>query len=83
MNNKPLNRIALRKYIAEHYDGGFWFEISSWRANPTPWEIVFFHERVTFEGADYNVTIIQKWYLEDDFEAVQQAIDIWFEVEKN
>lgn len=82
MNNKPLNRIALRKYIAEHYDGGFWFEISSWRANPTPWEIVFFHERVTFEGADYNVTIIQKWYLEDDFEAVQQAIDIWFEVEK-
>lgn len=82
MNNKPLNRIALRKYIAEHYDGGFWFGISSWRANPTPWEIVFFHERVTFEGADYNVTIIQKWYLEDDFEAVQQAIDIWYEVEK-
>lgn len=40
-----------------------------------------FHERVTFEGKDYNVTIIQKWYLEDDFEAVQQAIDIWYEVE--
>ena len=81
MNNKPLNRIELKKYIAEHYDGGFWFEISSWRANPTPWEIMFFHERVTFEGKDYNVTIIQKWYLEDDFEAVQQAIDIWYEVE--
>lgn len=77
-----MNRIALKKYIAEHYDGSFWTCLNDWKTGTTPWEIMFFNERVTFEGKDYDVTIIQKWYLEDDFEAVQQAIDIWFEVEK-